>query len=677
MTERHTFVFDCETNGLLDTLSRVHCLVLKCVETGEVQDFSDDKYGPGSIEQGVRLLMTAKRIIGHNIIKFDIPAIRKVYPWFDATGIEIEDTLVESRLIWAELADRDMREAKRGRFPGRHIGSHALEAWGYRLGEMKGEYGRDENGKQLAGIWDHWSEEMHTYCIQDVVVTFVLWERIQKKAYSERALYIEHRFAEILAMQERHGFAFDVEGAQRLYAELVQTRLQIKQQLLETFPPKEVTETIIPKVNNKTRGYVKGVPFTKRKLVDFNPSSRQMIADRLIEKGWKPIEFTPSGQPKIDESILSKLDYPEAKALARHFLVEKRIGQLAEGDQAWLRLERKGRIHGSVNTNGAVTGRCTHSNPNVAQVPKVKAGKVDGKKAILMGEDGGWGWECRNLFGASKGKALVGADLAGVELRCLAHYMSRYDEGAYGRAVVDGREPDGTDVHSLNAKALGLDPRGSYVVFGKVMGGRDIAKTFIYAFLYGAGDEKLGSIVGVSDEEVERFPETQRSRWSKAVQMMEKQGRAYDPTTVATIVKGGLLKARFLKQTPALARLREDVAAKAKATGQLRALDGRILTVRHQHAALNTLLQNAGALVAKLATIVAYDNLSSRGYIFGRDWALVAHIHDELQVETKEDIADEVGKIIVQSMQEAGTQLGFRVPIDGEYKLGKTWADTH
>ncbi|WP_448955709.1 DNA polymerase [Labrys neptuniae] len=659
---KRRLAFDIETNGLLDTLTRTHCLVFKDVDTEQVFDFSDDKYGPGSIERGLRHLMKAKRLIGHNIIKFDIPAIAKVYPWFDVDGIEIEDTLVESRLLWTDLKDSDGVKAKQGRFPGKLIGSHALEAWGYRLGKMKGEYGKDENGKKLEGIWDAWNEEMHSYCIQDVEVTFVLWKKIQKAQPSEYATYIEHRFAEILAMQERRGFAFDVQAAQRLYSSLVEKRLEITERLKHVFPPKEVHETIIPKVNNRTRGYVKGVPFTKTKLVEFNPASRKMIGERLMAMGWEPTEYTSEGQPKIDETILSKLPHPEAKVLAELFTIDKRIGQLAEGDQAWLRLERNGRIHGSVNTNGAVTGRCTHSKPNVAQVPK--CGSPYGK-------------ECRSLFMASTGMVLVGADLSGVELRCLAHYMSRYDDGAYGRTVCEGKEDDGTDVHSVNCRALGLEPKTVYVVFGKQQTGRNLAKTFIYAFLYGAGDEKLGSIVGVSEEEIAAYPKEHPKRWAKAVDSLRKQKRKLTRILVAQIVKGGLLKDNFLKAIPAIARLRQDVQAKVKASKELRALDGRILAVRHMHAALNTLLQNAGALVAKLATIIAYDELTARGYAFGRDWSLVAHIHDELQCETREDLADVIGPIIVQSMAEAGRLLGFRVPITGAWKKGITWADTH
>lgn len=645
-------VSDIETNGFLDTLTKVHCIVIKDADSSTGYA---DQPGHRPIEQALDRLAEADEIIFHNGIKFDIPAIQKVYPRWKPKG-RVTDTLIMARLVYPEVGEKDAARAKQGRFPGKLVGSHKLEAWGYRLGILKDEYD---------GGWDEWSPVMHSYMMQDGEVGYALWQLLLNANYSADALELEHRFAEIMAMQERHGFAFDVAAAQELYAELVKKRLEISRQLTATFPPKEVCETFIPKANSKRYGYVKGVPFTKRKLVDFNPSSRQMIADRLIEKGWEPKEFTPSGQPKIDETILSGLDYPEARVLAEHFLIEKRIGQLAEGDQAWLRLERNGRIHGSVNSLGAVTRRCTHSNPNVAQVPKVGSP---------------YGAECRALFRATVGKVpmlQVGADLSGIELRLLAHYMARYDGGAYAKAVVEGKSEDGTDVHSLNAKALGLDPKQIYIVFGKQAKGRDIAKTFIYAFLYGAGDEKLGTIAGVSEEEVEELRQNEPKLWANAVKRLRKDKRKLTKLTVAIIVKGGVLKRDFLKRTPALKKLREDVAAKAKATGTLRALDGGTLRVRHQHAALNTLLQSAGAIIAKRATVLAYDNLSARGLVFGRDWALIAHVHDELQTETKESIADEVGKIIVQSMQEAGRYYNLRCPVDGEYKVGRNWRDTH
>lgn len=606
--------FDCETDGLLETLTCVHSLVLQDVDTGYYISCTEHPYYSSdptvitdwSIEDALRALMHADEIIGHNIIKFDIPALQKVYPWFQPKG-QITDTLVLARLLWGNIGDIwDSNLIKRGTFPGKLYGSHSLKAWGMRLGILKGNFGETSD-------WADWSNEMQVYCEQDVRVTAELHERILKKAPAERSVWIEHEFCKIIAMQERHGFAFDEDGAVMLYSTLVKRRTELAAELQLAFPPIEKTEVFIPKVNNRSRGYVKGQPFTKRWMVDFNPSSRQMIAERLIDLGWVPQEFTPSGQPKVDETVLEGLPYPEAKLLAEHFLVEKRIGQLAEGEQAWLKLVRKGRIHGSVNTNGAVTGRCTHSNPNVAQVPRVGSP---------------YGAESRALFTTTAGFVLVGVDLSGLELRCLAHFMALFDDGAYAKVVLEG------DVHTVNQLAAGLPTRND-------------AKTFIYAFLYGAGDQKIGSIVAPDAD-----PEEQKRIGKK-------------------------LKKAFLKKTPALKKLREKVVERAEANGYLIGLDGRKLHVRSSHSALNTLLQSAGALISKVAMILAYQELCTRGYIFGKDYAFVAHIHDEIQTECRPAIAEEVGLIIVEAMRKTGEFFGLSCPIDGEFKIGNNWKETH
>ena len=643
--------FDIETDGLLDDLSRIHSLVIRELDTGKVHSLHDhNSRETPRIEGGVRMLMKADQIIGHNIIKFDIPALQKVYPWFKPRG-EVFDTLVASRLIWTNISDYDQGRSRKGKFPGKLIGSHSLEAWGLRLGEWKGDYAKEMAEKGL-DPWAEWNQEMQDYCEQDVVVTVKLLEAIEKKKnYSPQALKLEHDFATIIAMQERYGFCFDEQKAVALYNKLIKRRLEIAKELQEAFPPQTVEEVFIPKVNNRKMGYVKGVPFTKRRVVEFNPSSRQMIGQRLKAMGWEPEEFTPNGQPKIDETILSKLPYPEAKLLAEHFLVEKRIGQLAEGDQAWLRLVRKGRIHGSVNTNGAVTGRCTHSNPNVAQVPGVGAP---------------YGAECRELFCVLPGRKLVGADLSGLELRCLAHFMARYDDGEYGRILLTG------DVHWANVIALGLVPDGTVrdednYPLHKLF--RNGAKTFIYGFLYGAGDVKIGSIIlDIAMREVrDGLGDSVFKRYFKGNQT---------PTEDDLRRVGKRLKKTFLDKTPALAKLK-DAVTKAAGRGYLIGLDGRKLHIRSAHAALNTLLQSAGALIAKQATVFTYEELSTRGYRFGPDYALVAHVHDEMQIDCREAIADEVGQVVVEAMRRAGEHFKFRCPIDGEYKVGNNWKETH
>lgn len=641
---RKRYIFDCETDGLLDQLTQVHSLVLSDPDSGFTFSATPNEYESAdptivtdwTVEDALNALMNADEIIGHNIIKFDIPALQKVYPWFQPKGLII-DTLVCSRLLWSNITDHDLLQVRRG-YPGKLVGSHSLKAWGYRLGVYKGEFGETTD-------WEFWSPEMQTYCEQDVTVTAELYARILKKQPAPMAMWIEHEFCKLIAMQERHGFAFDEAEAIKLYNTLVKRRLEIMGELKSVFPPIEKTEVFIPKVNNKARGYVKGQPFTKRWEVEFNPSSRQMIADRLKAMGWEPQEFTPSGQPKIDETILQALPYAEAKVLAEHFLVEKRIGQLAEGDQAWLKLLKKGRIHGSVNTNGAVTGRCTHSNPNVAQVPRVGSP---------------YGAECRALFTTTSRWVLVGADLSGLELRCLAHFMALFDGGEYGRIVLEG------DIHTVNQVAAGLPTRND-------------AKTFIYAFLYGAGDQKIGSIVApeASPEEQKRIgKKLKRSFLAKTPALRRLR------EVVELKVLGFIRKERPLNVNPSYEHMwRQDSAKqwwfKASAGGSLTGLDGRKLHIRSSHSALNTLLQSAGAVISKVAMIFAYRHLSQCGYVFGKDYAFVAHIHDEIQTECRPEIADEVGRLVVQGMRDAGTFFAFGCPIDGEFKIGNNWKDTH
>jgi DNA polymerase I-like protein with 3'-5' exonuclease and polymerase domains len=332
------------------------------------------------------------------------------------------------------------------------------------------------------------------------------------------------------------------------------------------------------------------------------------IADRLKTiHGWEPKEFTPSGQAKVDDSVIAKLDYPEAKLLAEYLVIDKRLGQLSDGNQAWLKKvnTNDSKIHGSIRNNGAVTGRATHSHPNLAQVPSSSAP---------------FGSECRGLFSVPVGKSLVGADLSGLELRCLAHYMGQYDSGAYAKQLLEG------DIHTTNQHAAGLNDRAQ-------------AKRFIYAFLYGAGAEKIGEVVGGSKKE------------------------------------GAMLKKRFLAKTPALKKLITNVTAYAEKHGYVPGLDGRLLKIRSPHAALNTLLQSAGALISKQAIILFKQLLTDKGY---QDRAhLVAWVHDEIQVESDKEIADEVGKLAVQSFEISGKHFQFRCPITGEYKVGSNWSETH
>ena len=568
-------IFDIETDGLLQDVTKIHCLVMQDTKSGKVFSYHGE-----SLQEGLTILSQTPEIGGHNIIGFDLPVLKKLFG-FEYKG-EVFDTLVASRLIWANMKERDILTRK---VDNRLIGSHSLKAWGQRLKYHKGAYGEQEDA------WDVFTPEMLEYCKQDVGLNVKLYEVIQRKRYPHAPMQLEHEMATLLLQQEQIGFPFDVEAAQKLYTKLSARKQEIETELVNTLEP-----TIIELK-------------TKTKTIPFNPASRQQIADRLMKKGWIPTEHTPSGEPKVDEKILAGIEMPEAKLLTEFLMLNKRLGQLGNGKQAWLKLEKKGRIHGRVNHMGAVTSRCTHSDPNVAQVPSGTAA---------------FGEECRKLFHAPKGYTLLGADASGLELRCLAHYMNRYDGGKYGKEILEG------DIHTANQLAAGLATRSQ-------------AKTFIYGFLYGAGNEKIGEIIGKGARE------------------------------------GGQIKKRFLAKTPALKKLTEAIKLRLETQhGEkfIKGLDGRHIPIRHPHAALNTLLQSAGAIVCKYWYATIEKMIRAKGYTT-EEVAIVAFVHDEVQIIVKEGLEDDIGEITKKAIKKTEEKYGFKCPLDSEFDVGRSWAETH
>lgn len=433
------------------------------------------------------------------------------------------------------------------------------------------------------------------YCIRDVEVTCNLYKHLTdeftKKGFSQESIDLEHKVASIISEQERNGFKLDLPFATCLLADIKGKMAGIYEQMQERWPP-----VVTPRFH-KTHG---------RPIQDsvdtFNPGSRKQIGEKLMELGWKPKDFTEKGQPIVDETVLANVKIPEAQMIAEYLMLQKRVAQI----ESWLEAVGKdGRVHGKVITNGAVTGRMTHSSPNMAQIPN--SGSIYGK-------------ECRECWTVEGGNVLVGCDASGLELRMLAHYMK--DEN-YVKTVTEGSSKDGTDVHTQNQKAAGLQTR-------------DQAKTFIYAFLYGAGPAKIGSIVGGN---------------AKA---------------------GQKLIDSFLANTPALQRLRSTVGRYA-GKGFVPGLDGRKIWVRSEHAALNSLLQGAGAIVMKKALVLFYDKTKANKWPV----KLVANVHDEFQLEVPKEYATIVGEAAKRSIVEAGEYFKLRCPLDGEYKIGANWRETH
>ena len=586
-----TFIADIETNGFDPTV--IHCVVCKDVGTGTIYEFrSDDR------ESFIRLV-TGHELVFHNGIGFDLPALEKVWG-YTHTGM-ITDTLVLSRL--ADPAQE---------------GGHSLRNWGSMLGFEKGEH----------TDWSVFSEQMLKYCVRDVEVTERVYREMMKQNLNPQAVELEHRVAGIIKQQEINGWLFNEQAAVQLLAELKHRMTEIEMEIHNEWKPMaKLVKEFRPKFNKNGSLSRVGLGFCDSpdsiwidrsfdgldtgwtsviRWVDFNLGSRQQIAERLSLKGWQPDRFTDKGSPIVDESTLDGVDIPEAKLINEYLLLQKRVGMMNN----WLdNLKQDGRLHGRVNTNGAITGRMTHRDPNLAQVP---SSKHDKEGNLIFGSAGGYGADMRSLFTVPSGYKLVGADAAQLELRMLAHYMN--DE-EYTNEILNG------DIHSANQKAAGLDTR-------------DKAKTFIYAFLYGAGDSKIGSIVGGSSSD------------------------------------GRTLKSRFLENTPALAGLRQRVDDTVRQRGWLKGLDGRKLHIRSAHSALNTLLQSAGAIVMKQALVHLVDTCQLR-------YKLVGNIHDEIQAEVHEEDAHAFGQQVVQSIRMTEQSLGLRCPMDGDYKVGNNWSETH
>lgn len=573
-------VVDIETDS---KHKHIWLAVTKDIDTNEIKVWK-------RAEEFQDYIKDASLIIAHNGIGFDFKILNSL--WKTRITLRmIFDTLIASRLL----------------DPSRETG-HSLEAWGRSLGKKKTDYRRIywrlkgiRNKKDIPqGSTDEWDNPnirlLEKYCIRDVTVTTLLYHKLIKeladKQFSQESIDLEHKVAAIISDQERNGFKLDTEYATLLLVDIKGKMAGIYDAMQQRWPP-----IVTPRFHKKTGKEI------KPEVQTFNPGSRQQIAAKLRELGWKPDKFTDKGHTIVDEDVLAKINnIPEAKMIAEYLMLQKRVAQI----ESWLdAVGSDGRVHGKVITNGAVTGRMTHSSPNMAQIPN--AGSV-------------YGHECRECWTVEEGNVLVGCDASGLELRMLAHYMKDQN---YIQTVTTGSSKDGTDVHTVNQRSAGLPTR-------------DAAKTFIYAFLYGAGDAKIGSIVGGSSKE------------------------------------GAKLKAKFLKQTPALAKLLNTVS-KYAAKGWVPGLDGRRIWVRSEHAALNSLLQGAGAIVMKKGLVMLAGKLQKMKL----NAKFVANVHDEWQIECSPEHAETVGKLAVDSIKEAGEYFKLRCPLDGEYKVGRNWKETH
>lgn len=598
-------LFDIEADGLLDTVKKIFCIWTYNTDTKELAG-----YRPDEITECVQKLSEATHnktyVSAFNGFGYDFPVLFKLYPTvFKPNHNYLTDELLRARLIFSDVykqMDEDLIAKKK--LPPSLGGAHSLKAWGKRLGVLKDEY---------EGGFDAFSEEMFEYCKQDVLVLKAVHAYLMKTAEmwandESPCFKLEKSIRKIINGQENAGVYFDIPKALELTEELTNKRAELKlylQEMFGTFYTKGAL--FVPKKDNKL--YWADAPLTKVEAVEFNPGSRHHIVSRIKAKyGHTFEEVTDKGNVKIDDDILEKLPYPEAKKLAEYMLLCKRIAAVSTGDAAWLSLVDPvtSRISGKVNTQGTPTGRATHSAPNLAQIPAVRSA---------------YGRQCRELFRAAPGKVLVGADLSGLELRCLGHYMYNYDDGEYIQELLNG------DIHTKVQTLVGLPTR-------------DAAKTLSYALIYGAGDGKLGKLVGGGKEE------------------------------------GEDIRAKYMKGIKGFDRLCADVQMVAKRRKALMGPDGRLMPVRAEYAALNLLLQGCGGIISKRAILEIHKLLRDTFKIYPYVQQ-VLWVHDEVVFETYEEHAETVGKACIQGFEQAGKELNIKCPITGEWHVGATWADIH
>lgn len=655
------WVFDTETNEKdIALVDRIHSLVLKEYDTGEVVSCTDSAWKEAnytSIETGLRLLADANYMTAHNGIAYDYPVLHKLFPRWKPKGKKL-DTVVLSRHLFAHRKEADFVFArKHPNFPKNMTGKHSLEAWGYRLGRPKLEFD---------GPWDRWSKTMQTYCEGDVETGYVILKFFKSlKRFDIGRSDCEHSLQTRLENATRAGLPMDVQKAQELWSVLqgdfdkisAETREAFgwwyqkdntpakdtiivpvgdKQYKCKVFIPKKSDPYILPASSKRKSahgsGYVAGAPSTRLKRVEFSATSRTHIRRVLENQGWQPEEFTDKGTPRVTEESLTGLKFPHIEKIQRILLLDKRISALSRGAKSWMKLvDEHGMLHPRISATGAITHRGKHSDPNISQAPKPK---------------NPYGKEFRELIYAPRGWQVIGADVSGLELRCLAHDLFPYDDGQYMDWVLNG------DVHAKHVEMIGgiLD--------------RDDMKTWFYAYLYGAGDQKLGRIIAPH----------------KSVEEQKKIGRKY--------------RRIFENNLAALGLLQKEIGRESN-SGWIELIDGRPARVRSSHAALNTRLQGTGAIICKYWLVDAcdwmeqeygpdvgatvFENIPGKMWKNHGVWSMNIWAHDEGQffVRAANTDAALIQKQLVQKITDQQERLGFRCPLTGEAKVGRNWAETH
>ena len=514
--------------------------------------------------------------IGHNSISFDSVVLSRLWGITIPLGKQ-SDTLVMSRL-WEPTLD-----------------GHSLQAWGDRLGEAKIHF------KEFS----EYSEEMKVYCKRDVKITERVYRHLKRmlSSFSEDSIRLEHATQYIISEQIRNGFLLNKDVAMDIYTGALTEANRIEDAVIKYFPP-IVTERYSEKTGKRLKDTVE----------TFNLASPTQIVKRLDELGWKPTVATKTGKSwKICQENLDTIPdvmpdgtvMPQCiKDLKKWKILETRWKTAKD----WLdRMDGDGRVHGQVIVPGTVTHRASHQNPNMANIPSITSER---------GLSGLFAYECREAWTVPRGFKLVGTDAAGIQLRVLAHYMN---DPEYTKTLLEG------DIHTFNKNAL-----------GEFCKDRPTAKTFIYAWLLGAGQAKVAQILNCT---------------------VRQAGEAMD---------------NFLRSIPALKELKRK-AGMAAQRGYLVGLDGRRIKIESEHKSLSVYLQGGETVIMRMANYIWYTQAKKDKISFKQ----TVWVHDEWQTEVEEGRAEELGKMQVKAIQDTGDYFNLNCPLDGEYKIGNNWAETH
>ena len=599
-------IFDIESNAIsLESVTRVWCICTLDLDSRELL-----KFGPNRLFDAVRVLATADKLIGHNIDDYDLPVLSQVLG-FDFTG-ETVDTLLLSKLVFNGLSE----EAD-------WHGKHSLKAWGKRLGCYKGD--QDDFSK--------FRPQMLEYCAQDCRVTAALLDHIVQAKPNACAVKLEQDYARLLRDVEKRGFRFDTDLATKLGARLDRRLSQIQAKLDRHFPPKEIVGKLpsywtleskngdlgdIPRFDTRREldswriehdikpsqiNYIKGPP--KVTLRPFNANSSKDIADALTVLGWEPTEVTATGNPKTKADILWHCGIRQGRLIASYAKHAKLRGYVS----AWMRYQQDGILRPHFKSIGSATGRSSASDPNLQNIPSFsKPQRIRSFKK--------YGTLCRGLFQPREGFALVGCDLAGIEVRILGHRLYPYDGGKFASEVVSG-----FDIHTRNAEFIGI--------------AREQAKTVLYASMYGAGPARLSRDLGINRDEAKRVIDS------------------------------------FTNGIDGFSDMKRDLLAELTATKRIKLIDGRRIQCGSDHKALNYAIQGDGAILLKHWALECGRQLVDTSY------QLLLVVHDELQCECLFDDVEEVKAELEHAATKCGEQLGFRIRVDANAIHGDSWAETH